>query len=89
MRHTTGCLFCENKKPIALLDELAIINEIIEENKKKVPYFAMTLILTTYKLGGHKHVTKILDHIRIARAKYPDLVVGYDMVNEEEYTPQI
>ena len=47
----------------------------------------MTLILTTYKLAGHPHVTKILDHIRIARGKYPDLVVGYDMVNEEEYTP--
>ena len=89
MRHTTGCLFDDKKKPIPLLDELAIINEIIEENKKKVPYFAMTLILTTYKLAGHPHVTKILDHIRIARGKYPDLVVGYDMVNEEEYTPQI
>ena len=70
-----------------LLDELAIIDEIIKENKKKVPHFHMTLILTSYKMIGLSHVTKILDHIRIAREKYPDLVVGYDMVNEEEYTP--
>ena len=72
-----------------LLDELAIIDEIIKENQKKVPYFNMTLILTSYKIVGHPHVTKILDHIRIAREKYPFLVVGFDMVNEEEYTPQI
>ena len=89
LRHTTGCLFDEQKKPVPLLDELAIIDEIIKENQKKVPYFNMTLILTSYKIVGHPHVTKILDHIRIAREKYPFLVVGFDMVNEEEYTPQI
>lgn len=47
----------------------------------------MTLILVSYKIVGHSHVSKILDHIRIAKEKYPDLVVGFDAVNEEEYTP--
>ena len=49
----------------------------------------MSLILTSYKIVGHSHVSKILDHIRIAKEKYPDLIAGFDMVNEEEYTPGI
>ena len=47
----------------------------------------MSLILVSYKIVGHSHVSKILDHIRIAKERYPDLVVGFDAVNEEEYTP--
>ena len=38
---------------------------------------------------GQSHVTKILNHIRIGKERYSDLIVGYDMVNEEEYTPGI
>jgi len=49
----------------------------------------MTLILTSYKMIGQSHVTKILNHIRVGKERYPDLVVGYDMVNEEEFTPTI
>ena len=49
----------------------------------------MTLILTSYKMVGQAHVTKILNHIRLGKERYPDLIVGYDMVNEEEYTPGI
>lgn len=49
----------------------------------------MALILTSYKIVGHNHVAKILDHIRIGKAKYPDLIAGFDLVNEEEYTPGI
>ena len=36
-----------------------------------------------------EEITKIIDHIRIAKEKYPDLIAGFDMVNEEEYTPGI
>lgn len=49
----------------------------------------MTLILTSYKMVGQSHVTKILNHIKIGKEHYPDLIVGYDMVNEEEYTKGI
>lgn len=47
------------------------------------------LILTSYKIVGHSHVKKMLDHIRIGKEKYPHLIAGFDMVNEEEYTPEI
>ena len=35
----------------------------------------------------HGLANKILDHIRIAKENYPDLVAGFDMVNEEDYSP--
>lgn len=72
-----------------LLDELAMIQAIIDDVKTRVPHFELTLILTSYKMVGQAHVNKILNHIRIGREHYPELVVGYDMVNEEEYTPTI
>ena len=74
---------------MSLLDELAMIQAIIDEAKTRCPHFEMTLILTSYKMVGQAHVTKILNHIKLGKEHYPDLVVGYDMVNEEEYTPLI
>jgi adenosine deaminase CECR1 len=89
LRHTTGCLFDENKKPVPLLEECALIQEIIDETRKEVPYFRMSLIFVSYKIVGHTHVNKILDHLKIAKAAYPELIGGFDLVNEEEYTPGI
>lgn len=59
------------------------------EVKTRVPHFELSLILTSYKMVGQSHVTKILDHIRIGKERYPELIAGYDMVNEEEYTKGI
>ena len=100
LRHTSGCLFDrqtnvngpslkEVKETMPLLDELAMIQGIIDEVKQRVPHFEMTLILTSYKMVGQAHVNKILNHIRIGKERYPNLIAGYDMVNEEEYTPTI
>lgn len=100
LRHTTGCLFDrqegvqepkikETKMTMPLLDELAMIQGIIDEVKQRVPHFEMTLILTSYKMVGQSHVDKVLNHIRIGKERYPNLIVGYDMVNEEDYTPEI
>ena len=100
MRHTTGCLYekdgnpngpnlVEKKQNMSLLDELAMIQGIIDEVKQRVPHFELTLILTSYKMVGQSHVTKILNHIKMGKERYPDLIVGYDMVNEEEFTPLI
>jgi len=74
---------------VDLIDELAMINGIVNEVKQRVPHFELTLILTSYKMVGQPHVTKILNHIKRGKEAYPELIVGYDMVNEEEYTPGI
>lgn len=92
LRHTSGMLFDlydGERKPVPLLDELETIQNIIDEIKKDCPYFELMLILTSYKIVGHPHVKKMLDHIRIGKEKYPNLIAGFDMVNEEDFTPQI
>lgn len=49
----------------------------------------MTLVITGLKIVGKAHVKKMIDHIHIGKQKYPDLISGFDMVNEEDYTAQI
>lgn len=66
-----------------------MIQGILDEVKARVPHFELSLILTSYKMVGQAHCTKILEHVRIGKEKYPDLIAGYDMVNEEEYTPEL
>lgn len=69
--------------------EMEVINEIIKETKKRVPYFELSIIVVSYKMAGHKHVKKMIDTIQVARQKYPDLIAGFDLVNEEDFTDQI
>lgn len=87
LRHTTGCLFNENREVIDIYDEIEIMEKVAEEIKAEYPYFRLMLILTCYKIVGPKHAKQILGHIQKANAKYPHLIAGFDMVNEEEYTP--
>ena len=68
-----------------------MIQDIIDEFKQTNPNFEMSLILTSYKMVGLPHVTKILNSIKQGKSnpKFKDLIAGYDMVNEEEYTKLI
>lgn len=88
-RHTTGSLFNELKQKLTLEEELELIVAVRDEVKKDHPDFELSMILVSYKLVSNPEalVNKILDHIRIAKEKYPGLVAGFDMVNEEDYSP--
>jgi len=78
-------LFDDQRKSMGVLDELALIQEVLDEVKKETPYFELRLILTGLKMVGEPHVNKILDHLRVGKEKYPELITGFDLVNEEEY----
>lgn len=73
------------------MEELEIFQVILDELKKVKgqDYFEINLILSAHKIVGLSHIKKMLDHIRISKEKYPNLVVGFDMVNEEDFTPEI
>lgn len=47
------------------------------------------LVITGLKIVGHSHIAKMIEHIRIGKREYPNLIAGFDMVNEEEFTPGI
>lgn len=63
LRHISGIIFDENRKNMGLMEELRIINECIQETKKKVPHFELTLIITGLKVIGAPHIKKMLDHL--------------------------
>ena len=87
LRHTTGSLFNGNRETVDILDELSIIEEIAQSIRAEYPQFRVMLILTCYKIIGTSHAKKILGHIQRANQRYPHLVAGFDMVNEEDFTP--
>ena len=66
-----------------------MIEDIANEVRKDYPYFQLMLILTCYKIVGKPHAKKIIGHIKEANQKFPHLIGGFDMVNEEEFTPEI
>lgn len=88
LRHISGMLYDEDRKPLSFEFELNLIQEVLDEVKKDVPYFDLKLVITGLKLIGHPHVAKMLDHVKRGMAN-SNLVVGFDMVNEEEFTSPI
>lgn len=86
-------LFDDDKKPIDFVTELKIIREIIDGLQKDYPYFDFRLILTGLKIVGKSHIEKMLQHIQIGSSqpnkKLAELIAGFDMVNEEDFTPEI
>jgi hypothetical protein len=67
---------------------LDIINEVVQNTKKRVPYFELSLIITGLKIVPN-HINKMLLHLKEGKERYPDLMSGFDMVNEEEYNPPL
>lgn len=51
------------------------------------------MILTGLKIVGKPHVEKILRHLAVGNNSedkaLADLVAGFDLVNEEDFTPEI
>ena len=86
-------LFDDDKKQVDFVTELKIIREVIDELQKETPHFDFRLIITGLKIVGEKHVKKMLEHIRIGTSledkRLAELIAGFDLVNEEDFTPEI
>ena len=90
LRHISGMLFDDDRNSIPFPGELEIIEEVVEEVKKASPHpFEFILVITGLKIVGVSHVNKMLDHIRQGKEKFPHLIAGFDLVNEEEFTEPI
>lgn len=74
---------------MSLLQELKIIQEVIDETKVKIPHFEMMLVITGLKIVGLSHINQMIEHIQIGKKAYPNLIAGFDMVNEEDFTDGI
>jgi len=56
-------LFDEERQPLGLARELEIIDEVVKEIKKDIPYFELRLVITGLKIVGKSHVQKMIEHI--------------------------
>ena len=54
-----------------------------------MPYFELMLVITGLKIVVESHIKNMISHIQEGRKKYPNLIAGFDMVNEEDFTPDI
>lgn len=94
-RHISGMLFDDDKVPLKFLDELKVIREVVDELQKvnsHMPFY-FKLILTGLKIVGKTHIEKMLKHTQEGAnaedKRLAELIAGFDMVNEEDYTPEI
>lgn len=92
-RHISGMLFDDNKDPVPFIQELRIIREIVDELQKITPHFDFRLVITGLKIIGESHVKKMINHIKEGSdhedKRLVELIAGFDMVNEEDFTPEI
>lgn len=92
-RHISGMLFDEQMNKVPLLEELRIIRGVIDELQKDTPHFEFKLILTGLKIVGKSHIDQMLQDIKDGvdenDKRIAQLIAGFDMVNEEDYTPEI
>ena len=88
LRHIFGMLFDDDRKGIALEEELKIIEDSVKHVKLLYPHFQLKLIITGLKIVGRPHIMKMIQNIVDGRT-YTDLIAGFDLVNEEDFTPPI
>lgn len=89
LKHIFGCVINDNREIIDFKDEVKIFQECIEEAQKIEPLLSVKLIVCGLKIAGEGHVSQQLDFCSKGLVDYPDLIVGYDLVNEEDTTPPL
>lgn len=86
-------LFDDNRNQVPFIDELRIIRAIVDELQVNTPHFDFKLVLTGLKIVGKQHVDKMLRHVIEGNCtedkRLAELIAGFDMVNEEDYTSEI
>lgn len=60
MRHISGMLIDDDRNFMSLDEELKIVDEVVKEVKKSIPYFEFKLVITGLKIVGHPHITKMI-----------------------------
>ena len=72
---------------------MQLIREIVDELQAVTPHFLFKLCITGLKIVGEKHIQKMISHISEGAnskdKRLAELIAGFDMVNEEDFTPEI
>ena len=86
-------VYDDNKNPIPFIEELKILRSIVDDLQKTTPHFDFRLIFTGLKAAGEKHILKMMEHMKVGSSNpssdLSSLISGFDLVNEEEKSPEI
>lgn len=90
-RHVYGCLFNEDG-PLDLKDELAIFDRVQKLINMSCPLFRIKIIVCGLKVlpspQREQQMQLFIDEVLSAQ-DHTDMVVGFDLVCEEDYNPAI
>lgn len=87
-RHILGCLFDDDGKQVPIEEEMAIFERMQKNIQQFFPLFQMRIIVVGLKIVGRGQIKEQLDYT-IKAYECSKMVVGYDLVCEEDYTPGI
>lgn len=85
LRHIFGMVIDDNGQKIGVKAEMEIFKRVQEKIKRDYPLFQMKLIICGLKIVGESHCKQQILDMKEAYKVYPEFIVGYDMVNEEDY----
>ena len=86
-KHIFGMVF-DDEGPLSLERELAIFEKVQKLIQAKAPLFQMKIVACGLKILGTGHIQTQIDAIFEA-PKYSNMCIGFDMVNEEDFTPDL
>ena len=88
LRHIFGFVIDDDGQPVPLEEEVKIFERAQTKIQRDYPLFQIKIIVTGLKIIGKDHIEKMMNSMKAAM-KTSNLVVGFDMVNEEDTTPPI
>jgi len=86
-KHIFGMVFDEDGI-LGVERECQIFERVRKVLKERFPLFNMKIVACGLKIVGKDHIQSQIDAYFEAQ-KYTDMVIGFDMVNEEDFTPPI
>jgi hypothetical protein len=86
-KHIFGMVFDE-EGPIGVKRECEIFNRVQEELRHMFPLFEMRIVVCGLKVVGKDHIQSQID-ATFESKNYTNMIIGFDMVNEEDFTPEI
>jgi hypothetical protein len=88
LRHVFGMIIDDDGKAVSVAKEMAIFHRVQEKIQRDYPLFQIKVIGIGLKILGHAHVQASVDALRQAMT-VSKMLVGFDLVNEEDYTHPI
>ncbi|KAL4482851.1 hypothetical protein ABPG74_018877 [Tetrahymena malaccensis] len=83
-RADLGLIFKEDGTYLSINEEMEIIQKVLKEVQADYPYFTLQLIIQGLKMWDLSQIEQYMRNALTAKKNYPELICGFDMVQEED-----